>query len=228
MLGILTLDTAFPRIPGDVGCPATFAFPVRIRTVTGATVDNIVHRPRETMLPAFIAAGRQLADDGCICIATTCGFLARWQADLTAALPIPVLTSALLQLPLIARTLPRGQRAGIVTYSTADLTAEVLAAVGVDPATPVAGVAPDGYFAQAIRFGAATLDAAQMAADTIAAAHALTARDHSVAAVVLECANMPPYRRAVAAAIGRPVFDAAQLIEWFYAGLAGYARADLW
>ena len=227
-LGILTLDTAFPRIPGDVGCPATFAFPVRIRTVAGATVDDVVHRPREALLPAFMAAGRQLANDGCIGIATTCGFLARWQAELTAALPIPVLTSALLQLPLVARTLPRTRRAGIVTYSTADLAPDVLAAAGVDPATPVAGVAPDGYFARAIRFGAATLGPAQMAADTIAAARSLAARHPGVGAIVLECANMPPYRRAVAAAVGLPVFDAAQLIEWFHAGLAGYVRADLW
>ena len=121
MLGILTLDTAFPRIPGDLGAPDTFAFPVRHAIVRGAGVEEIVHRRGDTLLPMFIKAGRTLADAGCAGLATTCGFLVRWQRELAQALPVPVLTSALLQLPLVSATLPHGKRAGVVTYSAADL-----------------------------------------------------------------------------------------------------------
>jgi Asp/Glu/hydantoin racemase len=68
--------------------------------------------------------------------------------------------------------------------------------------------------------------------DTVAAARRLIGAHHDVGAVVLECANMPPYRAAVEAAVGMPVFDAAQLVEWFHAGLTGvparYALRDLW
>src|SRR5262245_51754575 len=227
-LGILTLDTAFPRVRGDVGCAATFAFPVRIAIVSGATPDAVVHRAADAPLPAFIAAGRALADEGAIGVVTTCGFLARWQRELADALPVPVMTSALLQVPLIARTLPRNRCVGIVTYSEADLGPDVLAGAGVDPVTPVAGVDAAGYFARAIRDGAPSLDAARMAEDTVAAAHRLCAAHPDVGAIVLECANMPPYRRAMQAAIDLPVFDAAQAFTWFRAGLAGYARADLW
>ena len=85
--------------------------------------------------------------------------------------------------------------------------------------TPVAGVAPDGYFARSIRHGVATLDRARMERDTIDAARDLMAAHSDVGAIVLECANMPPYRDAVAAATGLPVFDAAQLVAWFHAGL---------
>jgi hypothetical protein len=45
---------------------------------------------------------------------------------------------------------------------------------------------------------------------------------------VLECANMGPYRRAVAKACGVPVFEACALIAWFYRGVAGTDAADLW
>ena len=107
MLGILTLDTAFPRVRGDVGNPDTFAFPVRHATIRGAQVDDIVHRRSDALLPAFVAAANELIDGGCNGIATTCGFLVRWQRELAAELEVPVLTSSLLQVPLVQRCLPR-------------------------------------------------------------------------------------------------------------------------
>lgn len=229
MLGILTLDTAFPRIPGDVGAPETFAFPVRVATIAGATPDEIVHRQRDVLLPQFVAAAHELAAAGCIGIATTCGFLARWQRELAAAIPVPVLTSALLQLPLVQRCLPQHRRAGVVTYSAADLAAAVLESAGADPSTPVAGVDPNGYFANTIRHGTDVLDRDRMAKDVVAAARRLASDHDNLGAIVLECANMPPYRAAVEAATQLPVFDAVQLISWFYAGIARTPpRTDLW
>lgn len=232
MLGILTLDTAFPRIKGDVGCAETFAFPVRYATPRGAVPDLIVHRRDDSMLPAFVEAARGLVDGGAVGIATTCGFLARWQDDLTAALTVPVLSSALLQAPLVARTLPKGRRVGIVTYSAADMTPALLDAVGLPAWTPVEGVDPVGAFGRAIRHGASKLDADAMAADVAAAARRLVAAHRDVGAIVLECANMPPYRGAVEAAVALPIYDAAQLVAWFHAGLAAttprYGRRDLW
>ena len=170
MLGILTLDTAFPRINGDVGAPGTFAFPVLHRVVAGAGVEGVVHAPDRALLPAFIAAARELEAEGCIALATTCGFLVRWQPELAAAVEVPVMTSALLQVPVLARCLPQRRRIGVVTYSADAITPDLLAAAGADPATPVAGVDPAGYFARTIRQGATTLDRDRMAADVIAAA----------------------------------------------------------
>ena len=60
----------------------------------------------------------------------------------------------------------------------------------------------------------------------------LVGAHRDVGAIVLECANMPPYRDDVEAATGLPVYDAAQLVAWFHAGLAGTRpprpRRDLW
>jgi hypothetical protein len=229
MLGLLTLDTAFPRIPGDVGAPETFAFPVRVATIAGATPDEIVHRQQDVLLPQFIAAAHELAAAGCIGIATTCGFLVRWQRELAAAIPVPVLTSALLQLPLLQRCLPQHRRAGVVTYSAADVTPALLESAGADPSTPIAGVDPDGYFASTIRHGTDVLDRARMASEVVAAARRLASDHQNLGAIVLECANMPPYRAAVEAATQIPVFDAVQVISWFYAGIARTPpHTDLW
>ena len=121
---------------------------------------------------------------------------------------------------------------GVVTYSATDLTPSLLAAAGAPPGTPVAGVAPDGYFGHLLREGGATLDRARMSADVVDAALRLAAAHHDVGAIVLECTNMPPYRDAVAAATHLPVYDAVQLITWFYGGLsrqpARHGRSDLW
>lgn len=232
MLGILILDTVFPRIRGDVGCAETFAFPVKYAQVKGATVDEVVQHHDRMLLPHFVAAGKALADEGCVGITTTCGFLVRWQQELARELPVPVLSSALLQAPLVERTLPEGRHVGIVTYSAASLTPEVLAAAGVNPYAPTEGVDPGGYFADAIRNGAATIDTARMAVDVVAAARRLVGAHPHVGALVLECANMPPYAAAVKAAVGIPVYDAAQLIDWFYAGVTGtpvrHSLRNLW
>jgi hypothetical protein len=232
MLGILSLDTAFPRIRGDVGAPDTFAFPVRHATVIGAYVDDVVHRGDNALFPKFVRAANELVEDGCIGIATTCGFLVRWQQELAAEIEVPLLTSALMQLPLVQRCLPRHRRAGVVTYSAAALTPAILEMAGADPYTPIEGVDPQSHFGRTIRHGAARLDHDQMTGDVVAAARRLAAAHHDLGAIVLECANMPPYRDAVAAAIELPVFDAAQLVCWFYAGIAGsrsrYSRHNLW
>ena len=147
-LGVLTLDTAFPRIPGDLGCPGTYAYPVLFETVAGATPESTVHHRDNRLLPAFVAAGRRLADRGAVGIVTTCGFLARWQKELAAELPVPVATSALLQVAWLERLLPAGRRVGIVTYSAADLPPDTLAAVGANPYSPVEGIDPAELYEQ--------------------------------------------------------------------------------
>ena len=38
-LGILMLDTRFPRVPGDVGNPSTWPFPVRYAVVRAPEGD---------------------------------------------------------------------------------------------------------------------------------------------------------------------------------------------
>lgn len=232
MLGILTLDTRFPRIPGDVGAPGTFAFPVRIATVAGADVARVVHQPDDKLLERFADAARTLRDAGCLGVVTTCGFLVRWQRELADAVGIPVFTSALLHLPVLARCVAQDRRVGVVTYSVRDLTVPVLEASGAAADTPVEGVDPDGYFARTIRDGASTLDRARMAGDVVAAGQRLCARHPEVGAIVLECANMPPYRNLLAAQCALPVFDATQAIAWFHSGLPraapAYGRGDSW
>ena len=116
-VGILMLETRFPRPPGDMGNAGTWPFPVHYRVVRGATPDNVVRGDPRALLDHFIEAGRDLVAMGCDGITTNCGFLALVQAELSEALAVPVATSSLMQVPQVNATLPPGQRVGVLTSS---------------------------------------------------------------------------------------------------------------
>lgn len=210
-LGILRLDTQFPRLPGDVGHPGTWQalqIPVRFRVVEGASPRRVVREADAALLAPFVAAARALVAEGAAALTTSCGFLVRWQAELQAAVPVPVWTSSLLLLPTLARP-------GVITADAASLGAAELAAAGVRDAaaTPVEGLAPGCALHRTLLENLPELDAAQAEADTVAAARRLVARHPEIETLVLECTNLPPYAEAVQRATGRPVHHLMTLVH---------------
>lgn len=213
-LGVLMLQTRFPRLPGDVGHPGSFGMPVRHRVVDGATPQRVVREADAALIEPFVAAGRAMVAEGARALTTSCGFLARWQRELQAALPVPVWTSALLWLPGLA-----AQRPGVVTVDAASFDAAMFAGVGAEPATPVQGIRPGSAFACTLLEDRPTLDAADAEREVVSAARALQAAHPAVGTLVLECTNMPPYREAVARACGLPVHDVMTLVHARWANL---------
>jgi hypothetical protein len=218
-LGLLMLDTRFPRVPGDVGHPATFDFPVRRVVVRGARARRVVQAADPGLLEPFVDAARALVAEGAAAVGTSCGFLVRYQAELQAALPVPAWTSSLLLVPALAATLPRPARVGIVTVDAQALGPVHLAAAGAAPDTPVEGLAPGCAFQRALLDDTPGFDPADARAATVQAAQNLLRRHPDVAAIVLECTNMPPYADAVRRATGRAVHDATTLLRERWAGL---------
>lgn len=213
-LGILMLQTRFPRPPGDIGHPASFGFPVRYRVVQGASPLRVVRQADPALLQPFVDAARALVDEGVAAIATSCGFLVRWQHELQAALPVPVWTSSLLQLAEL-----QPLRCGVLTIDAASLDAELLQAVGADPATPVEGIAPGSALQRTLLHDLPTLDMQDAQAQVLAAGARLQARCPQLQALVLECTNLPPYAAALRAATGVPVHDVLTLLHRRMAGL---------
>ena len=219
-VGFLKLDTRFPRIVGDAGCAETWQFPVLYHTVVGGSPVCVVRRRAENLLPAFIAGGQLLWEQGVAGIATTCGFLCLHQQALAAALPLPVMTSALLMASAVP--LPPGKRLGILTASAQDLTEAHLLAAGIHPASvAVGGLAPESSFAQTLLLNLPTLDVEQAKRDMIAAARALCANADDVGALLLECTNMPPYAAALRRETGLPVYSIIDAVNNFHRRLSG-------
>jgi hypothetical protein len=222
-LGVLMLQTRFPRPPGDIGNPASFDFPVRYATVEAATPERVVRESAEGLLSEFIVAGRRLAAEGAVAITTSCGFLALHQRELAAAISVPVATSSLLQIAWLRTLHPDEDSVGVLTIEAASLSSDHLMAVGASPRTPIQGVDPDSEFARRILADDVTLDLAQAERDVVSAALTLRERVPAPRAIVLECTNMPPYAAAVAAATGCAVYDVLGLCRWLWDG-AGRAK----
>lgn len=219
-LGLLMLDTRFPRVVGDIGHPATFGFPTRQAVVVGASPQRVVRGGGASLLPPFVEAGHALVAQGAQAIATSCGFLVRFQRELSEALPVPVWTSSLLLVPELQAGLPAGHRVGIVTVDAAALGAAHLRAAGADPATPVEGIAPGCSLQRSLLADLPTLDEAQAALDVVDAGRRLVARCPEVAVIVLECTNMPPYAPALRRALGLPVHDVTTMLAERWGRLA--------
>lgn len=218
-IGILMLEARFPRIPGDMGNAGTWDFPVLYKVVEDASPDLVVRRGAEGMLEPFIHAGRDLIRQGADAITTNCGFLATFQAELSAALAVPVATSALMQVPMVQAVLPPKKRVGLITISAATMTSAHLSAAGCPPDLPVVGTEDGEAFTASILGDALTLDVEASRRDLIAAGRTLVAQNRDVGAIVLECTNMPPYQRDVAEAVGLPVFSMVDYVSWLHAGL---------
>jgi hypothetical protein len=206
------LDTRFPRIEGDIGNPASFDFPVTFRTMTGIGPADAVaaHPDRPRVLSALKANAAALSADGVVGLSTSCGFLALYQKDLEALSPVPVATSAL----LLIRTLP-GRTVGVLTASAENLTRAHFEAVDAPPDTPVEGLPRDSSFASTFLRNGLTLDRDAVEREAIAAGRALLEKHPAVDTIVLECTNLPPYKAALKAALGVPVFDVLDLLHDF-------------
>jgi hypothetical protein len=213
LVGILMLETTFPRICGDIGNPQTFPFPVRYQTVKGASVQKVVIDADGRLLENFIAAGKLLAAQGIKAIATSCGFLALFHRQLTDALPVPVFTSSLLQVHLAQAIIGRDQKIGIITARRPSLTADHLAGVGIQNyPLAIVGMENAPEFSAVFIGGKSTLDAPRVRQEMHAAAGRLMRAHPEVGAIVLACTNMPPYADTVRQVTGLPVFDARTMV----------------
>jgi hypothetical protein len=226
-VGILMLDTRFPRPPGDVGNASTWPFPVRYRIVKGAE-SRVVISDGMKMLGPFTEAACELEADGVKIITTSCGFLAVAQRELQAAVRVPVLTSSLLQVPLAARLIRPDQRVAIIT-SRDQLTERHFEGTGWSSKTIPVHVTVLPEDAQMTKvYSSMVPEAPHPEADQeilesdLGDAANRTLREHpEVGAFVLECTNYVPYSAAIRRATGLPVFDLYTLVMHSYFATSG-------
>ncbi|KQT13642.1 hypothetical protein [Ramlibacter sp. Leaf400] len=217
-LGLLLLDTAFPRPPGDLGRPDSWPRPVLTHVVPGAWPARVVQSAQglrgEGLAQAFADGARSLQERGAAAITTSCGFLVLLQRELQAAVSVSLVTSSLLLLPDLLR---EEREVGVLTIASDRLGPEHLAAAGVPPErlddVLVQGMPPDGPFSSAILNNRPGMDLAAAGEDVVNAARALRKRAPGLRTLVLECTNMPPYRADIESATGLRVLSLTEVLE---------------
>lgn len=211
-IGVLMLDTHFPRIPGDVGNPSTFEFPVRFRVISGATVETIVRcaSPDDELVAQFIEAALEFQADGALGIVTSCGFLSVLNDELASAVRIPVITSALMLGPLVQSSIGC-RRISVITANASVLSSAALEAAGFSPDDVVlGGMENKKEFSKAILCNAINQEVSMRRAiienEVVEICKEVQFNHEDIGAFLFECTNLQPYAAAVSDATGLPVF----------------------
>jgi hypothetical protein len=218
-IGIMVLDTGFERLPGDAGNALTWRFPVQYDVVTGVRPQDVIEGKPENVLPAFYAAIDRLTELGVDGIATSCGFLAMVHPQLRAYSSVPVASSSLMQIPLVLQTLPADKTVGVIVSDRRAMTDRLFMNIGAPVGLPLGELAFDGPLRANMRNNAARVSYAEQERDVLETVERMLAETPSIGALVSECANLPPYSRAIEKTFGVPVYDVVSLVEWLHAGL---------
>lgn len=216
-IGILMLQTQFPRIPGEMGNAYTWDFPVLYKVVKGASVSKVVEESDSALLTPFIDAANELVSDGVSAITTNCGFLAMFQRELAEALPVPVFTSTLLMVPMVYRMLKPSQKVGIISVNASTLTDRQFESVGMENVPYVCvGLETEEHFSRTLIENRFELNVDLAREEHRRVAKRLVEEHPDVGAIVLECTNMPPYAQDIREVTGLPVFDIVSLVNFVY------------
>jgi hypothetical protein len=219
-IGILLLDTSVPFIPGDVANATTYDFPVRYRKVSGFSVARAITQD-PAVYDELADAARELVNQGVRAVTGDCGFMALHQQRLANELAVPVFLSSLLQLPFMLSIVGESNKVGVITADSRSLDASLLTSIGVTDLDRliIEGLEKRTSFYSFAIEEVGTLDPLAVEAEVVAAAKTIIARDHTVAALLLECSLLPPYAAAVQSAVQLPVFDYITMINYVFAAV---------
>jgi hypothetical protein len=220
-VGIILMDIHMPFPPGCPGNATTFSFPVRYEVVKGANLQRMVYEKDPALLQPFIEAGWNLVKEGVKAITGNCGFMILYQDQLAQEFPVPVFMSSLLQLPFISRMLRPGEKVGIITADSRNLTEQHLriARAGVEAPTKVVGLEDQKHFYEACHEEKGELDFEKVQEEVVHVATNLVKEDDKIKAILFECTDLPPYAAAVQEAVNLPVFDFPTMINHVFSAL---------
>lgn len=238
-IGVIMLNTHFPRLLGDVGNPETFSAPffsgalssevvssssissntssceTLYRRVDVATVDQVISDTGvpEQVSTAIFTAAKELDQAGVDLIVTSCGFLGELQGDLEQQISTPVLSSSLALIPLIRGIFGEKAPLGVITFNSQKL--KPLHFNGhYDERMAIQGVEQGQELHRVISQDLTEMDEGLAREDVIQATKALMEGASPPKAIILECTNLSPYIDTVREQSQVPVFDLIQGIRW--------------
>ena len=220
-IGVIQLSANIPMIPGNMGNATTFGFPLLFEKmeVTGEMVVST--KPHPEVLRRSIEAAKLLEQQGVRAIVGNCGFFANYQQDVAAAINVPFYGSSLLQIPLILLSLGPKQKLGIITADGPKLeAAPALENCGLtDRSRVVVAGAEKTSEMKRILATSGAYNPRRFELQLIDIAKTMVEKNPEIAAILLECTELPPHARAIQKAVGMPVWGFPTMVNWVYQGI---------
>lgn len=216
-LGVIMLNTNFPRVLGDIGNPDSFDFEVIYERVSSAAVSAIVTSEGigDKIKNDIFQSIKVLEQQGVDLIVTTCGFLGEIQEELKAVANVPVLTSSLLTLPFARTFLNKASdQVGVLTFDSSKLNEKHFGGHFSDDVI-IGDIPKEGELFNTIKHDLLSLDTEKAEQEVLQAAQKLIQQNPNIKALILECTNLSPYIDAVKNSVQLPTFDIIQAINWF-------------
>jgi len=220
LLGILLMNRVKPRLPGDVGNALTFPFPVQYSVIESAFGDR-ARRGSKEILNEVITKAQELERAGVKAITSSCGYLIRFQEDIQRSVSIPVFMSSLLQIPLITKVIGRQKRILIVVADSECVDDQFLRTACLDGvAYRLLGLNSGFEFKRYVIDDAIEIYPDNIAREIESSISKTVCEDSSIGAILLECAQFPPFAKGIQEKVNLPVFDLISLCRMMTCAVA--------
>ncbi len=223
-VGIIMLNTRFPRFAGDIGNPESFRCRTSYRVVKAATTQAVVTDLgiAPVVASSILAAAEQLQASKVDLILTSCGFLGELQDQIRTRVDVPVISSSLVLLPLLRTLYGSDASVGIATIDSQRLSSQHLQQSANDDHLELFGMQHSRYFYPMISQDQETVDFDSLQQEVVSSV-STCAREKKVAALLLECTNLAPFKADLRQSLGIAVYDLMDAAHWMlesrYGGL---------
>jgi len=207
-IGIIMMDTKFPRGRGNLGNATTFPFPVCYKVLQGITAENLAD-DQELSRQKFIEAARELEAEGVQAITSCVGSAARFQRDVANAINIPFFASIYNFIPVIYSMINANKIIGLFHDRDRHIGDDLFALAGWssrDIPVVTTFMADDSLFARMIAEDLEVLDESVLAAEVEALTKDFVHFYPQAGAIVLLCGNYDRFSPMIREVSRLPVF----------------------
>lgn len=227
-IGILCLDEPPYEMPERGGLYDQSLFPWKIlrQTVPGATIAAILSADPKLLEP-YIDTAKTLEECGAGILISNCGYTIAYDSMIRRTVSVPVATSSLLLLPLLAGLLRAGEKIGVLTFDAEKLTLEHLRAAWptiVVEAIQLSGLEHTRSWEQVVSVG--YYDWPQLEADSLNALDRLLKEAPNVKFIVVECCALCSYTSIYKERSRVPVFDIVSLTNFLIGAPSNEKRPE--
>jgi hypothetical protein len=216
VIGIIMMDTKFPRGIGDLGNSNTFSFPVRYKVLKNITASEISENS-DLLLNKFIEAAQELENEGVKAITTCCGLAIAYQKEVSAAINIPFFASIYNLIPLIHSMIAPGKIIGLfhdIDRGTDDQTFNLAGWSKNDIPIARTFMTNDKLFARMIHEDVEIVDSDVIEEEIREMTRKFVEDVPNLGAIALVCTNYGQYSNIIQEVAKVPVFGMAQYVEF--------------